>query len=75
MSAQKSRTQRRAAQVLVSEDDPDVSALERRHLRALGHHVDIADTGEDGLAAAAHQSPMAAVGFGAGPDDGPQETS
>ncbi len=114
------------------------SALERRHLRALGHQVDIADSGDDGLAAAAHQTPdvvfvdfglpgmdgvqvidapraqaatdkcyvilasaverddlqvrvdavlekpfsrqdvarvMATVGFGPGPDDGPQETS
>lgn len=66
---------RRAARVLVIEDDPDISSLEPRHLRALGHVIHVAGTGEAGLAAAAHQTPMAAVGFGPVADDGPEETS
>ncbi|WP_128380571.1 response regulator [Streptomyces cavernae] len=38
-----------APRVLVIEDDPDVSALLKRHLSGLGCQVSVADSGEQGL--------------------------
>src|SRR5215212_5102028 len=43
------RTAMESPRVLVIEDDPDVSALLKRHLTVLGCHVTVADSGESGL--------------------------
>lgn len=47
--------------VLVIEDDPDVSALLKRHLGGLGCSVTVADSGEEGLDLAFADPPDMAI--------------
>lgn len=49
------------AKVLVIEDDQDILGLLARHLRAMGHEVVLAQTGEQGLDLALADPPDAVV--------------